>query len=54
MVDVWKNFSTIFFNVRKKFFGGKNMVSEIKICCRASSVLAGQFWQGNSGRYTPN
>jgi hypothetical protein len=23
----------------------KNMVSEIKICCRASSVLAGQFWQ---------
>ena len=24
---------------------GGNMVSEIKNCCRASSVLAGQFWQ---------
>jgi hypothetical protein len=55
LVYVRKNFSTIFFNVwKKKFhppprplaniFGG-NMVSEIQISCRASSVLAGQFWQ---------
>jgi hypothetical protein len=33
------------FYARKIFFTPPPTLSEIKICCRASSVLAGKFWQ---------
>jgi hypothetical protein len=46
-----KTFSTVFFNFLKKINPPlvniflEKFWPEIKICCRASSVLAGQFWQ---------
>jgi hypothetical protein len=45
---VRENFLTLFLMSGKKIFnifGKIKQWPEIKICCRASSVLAGKFWQ---------